>query len=934
MPCFFPRVRCLLLAMVCAGGMSATWGQALSANTDPLDLRYLSHQSWSTEEGLPQSSVHGIAQTKDGFVWAATEGGLARFDGVNFTAFGHAEQQAFKSDDLCCLLAREAGLWVGSSNGLVRRQGDKFQRYGVAEGLASEFVLSLSDGPRGLMVETTGGWSRWDGAKFVAAQNLEPAWKVVDGQLSVRGVARTWKLGEELPAGRVTAVEVDREGSVWVGMSKGLVIADRESGAVKSVDALKGSGVLSVMEDAEGNHWVGTETTGLHVLRRLKFRSEGALAGTPVTVVVQASDGAMWVGSRDDGLRRLRNGVWDEPAKALTSQVVLSMVPSEAGGVWVGTPDGLNLVRSDGNVQRITSAEGLPDETIRSLAVAPDGSVWAGTRRGLVHLRVDAAGRVSVKTLTSMDGLGGDLIGTMLMARGANGGLWVATSQGVSHIAQDGTIASYTAKDGLGDGIVKAIAQGNRGGIWVVTEANLLSRFEDNGFVRALQLEDRENKVEAMVSDGRGSLWLRMDRGVKQILLSEMRPCVANAVCIAKADADGLADGMPNSEVVPEGTSQPWLTTSGELWFPTRGGVAVADTLHLPLNRVPPPVAIERFLIDDVAQPLTDGLIEVKAGRSRLTLEYAGLSFVAPGEVRYRFMLEGFDDHWTDAGVRRVATYTNLPPGKYRFRVIAMNDDGVWSTEGATLSLRVVPPFWRRWWFVAIFVLLVGALLAGLYLLRLRRLRQQFDAVLAERNRMAREIHDTLTQDFVGTSLQLDLLAAHLKSGRIETAIEDVRRTRLLVTEGLEEARRSIWELRANQAGDTLPTRMSNLVDRDRFAAISPQLKVGGAYRVLEARVEREVLRITQEAMANALQHAQASHCWVELQYASDALVLTVRDNGVGFSEEVAARKDGHFGLVGMRERASSIGGTLDIASEPGAGTTVNLRVPLDAGTR
>lgn len=917
--------------------VGSAWGQDAAPSPGSLDLRYLSQQSWSTEEGLPQSSVHGLAQTKDGFLWAATEGGLARFDGVNFAVFGHTSESAFKSDDLCCLLARADGLWVGSSNGLVRRQGDRFQRYGLAEGLASEFVLSLSEDTRGLLVETTGGWSRWDGTKFVAAQSLDPTWRVMGGALSVRGVSRTWKLAD-LPAGRVTAVEVDREGLVWVGMSHGLAIADPASGVVKSVDALKGSSVLSVLEDAEGNHWVGTETTGLHVLRRLKFRSEEGLAGTPVTAVVQASDGAMWVGSRDDGLRRLRDGVWEQPAKELTSLVVLSMVPAEgavaAGGVWVGTPDGLNLVQSDGRVQRITSADGLPDETIRSLATAPDGSVWAGTRRGLVHLRLDAAGKVSVKTLTSADGLGGDLIGTMLMAHGPNAGLWVATSQGVSHVTDAGKIKSYGAKDGLGGGIVKAIVQGIRGGIWVATEDNLLSRLDGGEFMRALQLEDRENKIEAMAVGDKGSLWLRMDRGVRRMSLPAVRACVANAVCSVQTETDGLADGMPNSELVPEGTSMPWLTASGELWFPTRGGVAVADTLHLPENAVPPPVAIERFLIDDVAQPLTSEVIQVKAGRSRLTVEYAGLSFVAPSEVRYRFMLEGFDDHWTEAGVRRVATYTNLPPGRYRFRVIAMNDDGLWSTDGATLSLRVVPPFYRRWWFVLLVVLVLCAMLAGLYLLRLRRLRQQFEAVLAERNRMAREIHDTLTQDFVGTSLQLDLLAAHLRSGKIETAMEDVRRTRLLVTEGLEEARRSIWELRANQAGDTLPTRLSNLMERDRFAAMGPQLKVGGAYRVLEPRVEREVARIAQEALANALQHAQASHCWVELQYASDALVLTVRDNGKGFRAEEAERKDGHFGLIGMRERALSIGGTLDVASEPGAGTTVKLRVPLEAGAR
>ncbi len=295
--------------------------------------------------------------------------------------------------------------------------------------------------------------------------------------------------------------------------------------------------------------------------------------------------------------------------------------------------------------------------------------------------------------------------------------------------------------------------------------------------------------------------------------------------------------------------------------------------------------------------------------------------------------MEGFDDHWTDAGNRRSVSYTSLPPGTYRFRVEARNDDGAWNSEGAVVSFRVIPPVYRRWWFLVLVVLALAAVLMGLYLLRLRRLRRQFDAVLAERNRMAREIHDTLTQDFVGTSLQLDILAYQLRSGQVDKAMAQVRQTRQLVTDGLEEARRSIWELRANNSQDSLPTRLRTLLQRDTYAGISPELKIGGAYRALDPRIEREILRIAQEALANVAHHAEASETAVELLYFSDHVTLAIRDNGIGFSVEDAAHKEGHFGLLGMKERAATMDAELDVASEPGCGTNVTLRVPLGSAT-
>jgi signal transduction histidine kinase len=308
-----------------------------------------------------------------------------------------------------------------------------------------------------------------------------------------------------------------------------------------------------------------------------------------------------------------------------------------------------------------------------------------------------------------------------------------------------------------------------------------------------------------------------------------------------------------------------------------------------------------------------------------LTIEYAGLSFTAPSEVRYRVKLEGFDNDWVDAGTKRSATYTNLAARTYVFRVQAVNGDGVWNLAGAEVRVRVVPPFWRRWWFLASFLAGLAAILAGIYLLRLRRLRRDFDVVLAERNRMAREIHDTLTQDFVGTSVQLDIVAQMLRRGKVEAALEQVVKTRRLVTDGLDEARRSIWELRSGGAEDGLPLRLRRLAEREEWAELGLTVKVGGAVRALDNRVEREVLRVAQEALQNVKRHARATETLVDLHYSDEAVLLTIEDNGVGFRMEDVP--SGHFGLMGMKERAAVVAGELEIVSEVGKGTKIRLRI-------
>jgi ligand-binding sensor domain-containing protein len=863
---------------------------ALVGGCTAQDVQHLGHQVWSTEEGLPQSSVHAIAQTPDGYLWIATEGGLARFDGLGFRVYGRANDKAFTSDDLCCLAVQPDGaLLVGTADGVVREAGGAFSR--PAEPMPQADALAA-------------GWD-WSpsGVSFAAAGRRTVAWTV----------------GKELSS-RVQSVFVDRQGLAWAGMRSGLAVLHPADGSVQTVDALNGDSVLTVFEDAEGNHWVGTETSGLHVLRQLKFRSEASVENLAATAVVENA-GGLWVGTRDEGLRRVVTGKAPQVLGAgrTTSEVVLCLAPARDGGVWVGTPDGLNLVTPQGTVRQITSANGLPGDYVRALAAGRDGSVWVGTQHGLVHVAGD--GKVE-RVWTSADGLGGDMVGALLVDAD---GVWVGSSGGLVRVDADGAVKNFAGP------IVTALAQASGGGIWVATRDGAMGLFNGERLQPVGPVFPGAS-VLAMTPDRSGRLWLRLDRGIRQVNETTLRVCAERRGCSPEVFAGvayGRADGLPNDEVVAGGSPEGWLGSDGEMFFPTRRGVGVVDTLHLPIDRVPPPVVLEQFLVDDEATSLGDGTQQIPFGHERFTMEYAGLAYTAPSEVRYRVRLEGFEKAWTDAGTRRTATYTNLPPGLYRFRVQAVNGDGVWNESGAELQFRIIPPYYRRWWFIGLVVLAVLGFLGALYWMRLSGLRRGFAAVLAERNRMAREIHDTLTQDFVGTSLQLDIVARMLEKGKVEAALEQVRKTRRLVTEGLDEARRRIWELRASNAEGSLPARLTRMVELGDWGPSPPAVKLGGAFRALDPRVEEEILRIAQEALKNAAHHAQASETRVDLHYSDEALLLTVVDNGVGFRMDSATQKAGHFGLLGMRERAEGIGGLLKIESAPGKGTAVTLRVAI-----
>jgi signal transduction histidine kinase len=422
------------------------------------------------------------------------------------------------------------------------------------------------------------------------------------------------------------------------------------------------------------------------------------------------------------------------------------------------------------------------------------------------------------------------------------------------------------------------------------------------------------------------------DFGLARADLVGLEACGERGQCQLSVARFTTADGLRSRETSVNSHPTALRTRAGELWFATPRGVVIADPRHF--RALPsPPVAIERFAVDDQDEDWGGGQqLRIAAGHLRFQFDYAGLSFAAGQKLRYEYTLEGFDKGWTEAGARRTAYYTNIPPGRYRFRVRAMlADEGAGSggMQEAALSFQLLPHFYQTVWFGVLLVLAGAGLVVLVFRRRVLGVEREFRAVMGERSRLAREIHDTLAQGYVGVSMQLEVLGELLRHNRAEAAQKHLKLTQDQVREGLEDARQSIWALRSQDAGEqTLPVRLRRLVEKAAGRSLTTGLEVHGAYRALSPGTEKEILRIAQEAIHNVEKHAGASSLGVRLEYDQRVLAVTVTDNGKGFA--MGAGHDageGHYGLTGMRERAALIHARIEITSRPGEGTTVRMEV-------
>ena len=921
---------------------------------------------------LPGNDVRCLYETSDGSLWIGTSDGLARLRNQVVTSFSTAN--GLPGNGIKSISADASGrLLVVTDAGAARQNGDRFEAYGeVPAGAVLAETTSHGNIDLDGFVPQTPPPTAAEGSDLgrqaalraripresIAFRALLKPGETAVANKSTLVLERDGKLtgklvvGKDLPGSRIQLLLADREGSLWVGTNSGLArLVDGKLQRLPVTDPLASASVLALMEDPEGNLWVGTESDGLHILRDQRFRAMGVregLSSDATTAVVEDGAGTLWVGTSGGGLNQVK-GSGPGTVKSysvrdgLLSDVILSLAAAPNGDLWVGTPDGLNRIRKN-HIDAYTSSDGLADDFIRSLLADADGSLWIGTRRGLTHWSNPASGPTGtngrMETFTQANGLGSDLVGAM--TRDSAGDLWVATFAGLSRL-HAGKITNFTRADGLSSNVVTALLPRPNGYLligtqdhgWNLWDGNHFTAVSDSGNVKGPGLA--QTSIHAILDDGLGHLWFATGNGIARCDCSGMPGSMAGPDCSHWIEF-GAGDGLRSRETATNSHPSAWRAHDGHLLFATPKGLVEVDPAHFPVNTIPPPVALERFTVDDIPMPLGSPSLRINAGHVHFEFDYAGLSFAAPQKVHYRFMLDGFDKGWTEAGTRRTAYYTAIPPGKYTFRVQAANNDGLRNTAGTALFFELRPHFYQTNWFSGLLLALAGGLVAGLLRLRLQRAEGEFKAVLGERGRIAREIHDTLAQGYVGVSVQLEVLAELLRQNRNDAAAKHLDLTRGHVREGLADARQSIWALRSQDADETtLPVRIRRLVETEDGHGMEAKFSIFGAYRPLPPGTEREIQRVAQEAIHNVKKHASAKHLSVQLEYGSAHIALEVRDDGRGFQTTGNPESPaGHYGLTGMRERAASIGGRLEVTSEPGTGTVVRLKAaaPRESGEK
>ena len=868
------------------------------------------------------SGIRAIFEASDGSLWVGTAGaGAVR---IHHSASDRiSTRNGLPTNDVLAIWEAPRGeIWLATRRGVARWQAGHLTRYASGDGLPSDTAFSFATDPAGaLWVGAIGGIARWD------------------GRTRFQDFAQPGSASGD----PVTALAVEPDGSLWVG-TKGGGVSRFRSGRFEpslAADVLGSDTVRCILRDEERSVWLGTLGGGLHRLKPKVFRTYGesdGLATNIVSSVLEDASGDIWVGSRGNGrgdfggLARLDipKGTWTrfDERDGLASNRVGALFQDRTGTLWVGGAGGGLSKREGGRFRKLYGSDGLPGNN-GVLAITQDasGAVWYGTGRGALYRMRDGRREQLIAPAETK----GDGNRIFALLSGRDGSVWIGTNAGLLRW-KDERFESYATAAGSSGSPghpVLALTEDSTGTLWVGTRGGGLGRLLPDGTIwRATTREGLCGDVIFRILDTpAGDLWLSGSDGVCRVRRAELEDLRHRLVAKVHAIRYGAAAGIPNGTCT--GAAQPagWRSRDGRLWFTTDAGVTVINA-QAQVPGPAPTVRIESVIADQRRLDLAHARIQ--AGTRTLTVRYTSSSLLDPAGLKFRYRLDGFDPDWIDAGNRRTAEYQNLPAGVYRFRVGVSGGNGQWSDSISDLALRVSPHFYRTPYFAA---LCAAALLAAawvLHRLRLRQLRHQFNAVLAERARLARDVHDTLAQGLTAILLHVESVSANL-SRSPETARHHVDRVRQTARRSLAEARRAVWDLRrgASDHGSFVTSLQEFAAEMQTGSSTHIEVRSRGAVRPLSDEVERELTRLAQEAVANAVHHARAHTIRVAVAYERASIRLTVSDDGRGFEPTLDSSPPGHFGLVGMRERTERIRGRLRLRSRPGHGTVVSVRVPL-----
>jgi signal transduction histidine kinase/ligand-binding sensor domain-containing protein len=947
-------------------------------------LTQYSRTVWTQELGLPQDTIHAIAQTADGYLWLGTDEGLARYDGYEFVVFDTVNS-AIPADSVTSLAATPDGsLWIGTSSGLGRLNGGRFRTYTAKDGLQDSEILRLGvDSSGALWIVAGVSLSRFQDGKFTnfppgPQMPVAPVRAVCEDRhhnLWIAGYAGVVKLSEGkltqvVPArvldGNVIATMLaDSRDHLWIGGSLGLLEVS-PSGAVRrytAADGLPDPFVRALCEDRDGNIWLGGNA-GLARLEGGRFVSAGGAGGERDVVysLLEDREGDLWVGA-GNGLTRMRDDLFAVYGKSegLPSDEPDAVFQDRAGRVWVGFHD-TGLMLFSQNRRLFTERDGLPATEVFSIRETRAGDLLVSTRLGMARFAggrfqihpapdplgrrsvfdsiEDSAGRVWLASTTGLSELrdgrernvipGGPLIADAVVSllEGPDGTLWAGTyGKGLWRV-NGADKRLFTTADGLSSDQIRALYRDRDGTVWIGTFGGGLSAYRDRRFFKFTAKDGLlSDNIASVVGDGE-SLWLSTTRGLCRVFKGPLWDFAAGRTPSLPTENYGVEDGLRSAQCAAYPIALGGTRTSdGRLWFTTIRGLAILDP-SVPRRPAPAPAV---HLVNMIADGRSVDLFapaRLEPGSGRLQIHYDGIHLNAPERVRYSYRLEGLDKDWVRAGNRRTAGYNSLGHGRYRFVVRAEAPDA--PSAETSFAFELLPHFYETFWFrMACAAPLLGTFWAA-YRLRLRSIGNRFALVLEERARLAREIHDTLAQGFVGISSQLDAVAMCMPAEE-SPARKYLDIAQRMARHSLTEARRSVMDLRASildehNLGAAL---QSGAQMWTAGTGVEVQVTVAGQPGVLPQEMEQHLLRIAQEAVANALKHAQATKIWIKLTTEGRKISLCIVDNGRGFEPKDVFSSLGHFGLLGIRERAERLGGEMRLSSRPGEGTEVEVTAPL-----
>ncbi len=963
----------------------------LAAHSFDRSIQQYVHMAWGEKDGAP-AGILALAQTTDGYLWAGSIDGLYQFDGASFQRYrpqavyallarpngdlwigGQStiallrggNERVYSADDgvpnatVVHLAADAEGtVWASTQAGLMHLEGNRWVQVGRDWGLPGKIALGICLDHHGIL--------------WVATENTIVFLQPGAHRFQTTGVTTSRLDGiVEAPNGRLWLIGAD-------GFVKPMPL---QAGLRPSDKAELLFGTRAIIFDHEGALWITTEGRGLrriprpeeldaHVYQEPKdtfesFGTRQGLTDNVVRAILQDSEGNIWVGT-NSGLDSFRKGRL-APVVPPFATVQTLLTPASAGRMWITSFD--HMVETWGDDKFTTIRPGdlyNPTEPYFYAYRSPGGVVWWSTERAIYRLKEGKLARIPLPTIRPKS------LWPPMITGDSGGVLWAAIQdEGILYMTRDATwrhldtppeiakftpTVAYTDPMGRvwfgfsGSGIVMIEAgklhvlatpanspvgrvlitiHGRARGVWL--GGTKLVYFDGTLFHEMRPFDGDAFRVLGVNETPDGSLWLDEVRGVIHIPSSEVLRFLNDCSYHVQYELYTSADGLAGSSREPSSLSREVEGTDGRLWFTATKGVAWLDPAEASRNTVPPPVSI-RSLEGDGKLYKPSANLELPPQSTNLKLSYTALSLSVPSRVRFRYRLEGIDTNWQDPGTRREAFYTRLPPGKYHFRVIACNNDGVWNNEGATLDFRIPPAWFQTIWFRILCLAAALTMMWSIYRLRLRQIATsisaRFDERLAERTRIARELHDTLLQTIQGSKL--------VASNALKNADDPVRTRRALeqlsewLVRATDEGRAALHSLRTStiETNDLAAGLRRALEDCRREPSMETVFSVNGNTREMHPIVRDEIYLIGYEAIRNAHAHSAGSRVDATLTYADD-LSLSVHDNGIGIDSVVAETgKDGHFGLPSMRERAARIGGRLTIETSANHGTKIKIVIP------